>query len=40
MLRFGVAGALVGMLVGELIGVIGTVILSFRKVPQPLTAPA
>jgi O-antigen/teichoic acid export membrane protein len=40
MLRFGVAGALVGMLIGELISVIGTVILSFRKGQQPLTAPA
>ena len=40
MLRFGVAGALVGMLVGELISIIGTVILSFRKAQHPLTAPA
>ena len=40
MLRFGVAGALVGILIGELISVIGTVILSFRKAQHPLTAPA
>ncbi len=40
MLRFGVAGALEGMLIGELISVIGTVILSFRKGRQPLAAPA
>jgi hypothetical protein len=32
MLRFGVAGALMGLLVGELISVIGIVILSFRNV--------
>jgi O-antigen/teichoic acid export membrane protein len=38
MLRFGVAGALVGLLIGELIGVTGIVILSFRKAPQPLAA--
>ena len=40
MLRFGVAGALVGMLIGELISVVGIVILSFRKAQRPLTAPA
>jgi O-antigen/teichoic acid export membrane protein len=40
MLRFGVAGALVGILIGELTNVIGIVILSFRKGRQPLTAPA
>jgi uncharacterized protein YqgC (DUF456 family) len=40
MLRFGVAGALVGLLIGELISVVGIVILSFRKAQQPLTAPA
>lgn len=38
MLRFGVAGALLGMLIGELINVTGIVILSFRKAPHPLTA--
>jgi O-antigen/teichoic acid export membrane protein len=40
MLRFGVAGALAGILTGELISVTGIVILSFRKAQQPLTAPA
>jgi O-antigen/teichoic acid export membrane protein len=40
MLRFGVAGALVGMLIGELISVTGIVIISFRKARQPLTASA
>lgn len=40
MLRFGVAGALVGILIGELINVIGIVILSLRKAQHPLTAPA
>jgi len=40
MLRFGVAGALVGMLIGELISAIGIVILSFRKAQHPLSAPA
>jgi O-antigen/teichoic acid export membrane protein len=40
MLRFGVAGALVGMLIGELINVIGVAILSFRNAQHPLTAPA
>jgi O-antigen/teichoic acid export membrane protein len=40
MLRFGVAGALAGLLIGELISVIGIVILSFRKAQHPLTAPA
>lgn len=38
MLRFGVAGALAGLLIGELISVIGTVILSFRNVPPLSTA--
>jgi O-antigen/teichoic acid export membrane protein len=40
MLRFGVAGALVGLLIGELISVTGIVILSFRKARRPLAAPA
>ncbi|MCR4348077.1 MAG: hypothetical protein NUV55_12880 [Sulfuricaulis sp.] len=40
MRQFGVAGALVGMLIGELINAAGIVILSFRKAPHPLTAPA
>jgi O-antigen/teichoic acid export membrane protein len=40
MLRFGGAGALVGMLIGELISVTGVAILSFRKAGHPLTAPA
>lgn len=40
MLRFGGAGALVGMLVGELISVTGVAILSFRNARHPLTAPA
>lgn len=38
MLRFGVAGALAGMLIGELINAAGIVILSFRQAPQPLAA--
>ena len=33
MLQYGVAGALLGILIGELINVIGVVILSFRHVP-------
>lgn len=33
MLRFGVAGALAGMLIGELINIFGIVILSFRHEP-------
>jgi O-antigen/teichoic acid export membrane protein len=40
MLRFGVTGALAGILIGELINVIGIVTLSFRQGRQPLTAPA
>lgn len=40
MLRFGVAGALVGILIGELINMTGIVILSFRKAQHPLPAPA
>lgn len=40
MLRFGVAGALVGMLIGELINVTGIVILSLRKARHPLAVPA
>ncbi len=38
MLRLGVVGALLGILVGELINVVGIVFLSFRKTPHPLTA--
>ncbi|MDO8704264.1 MAG: hypothetical protein Q7J84_04885 [Sulfuricaulis sp.] len=37
MRRFGVAGALVGVLIGELINVAGIVILSLRNAPHPLT---
>lgn len=40
MLRLGVAGALVGMLVGELINAIGIVVLSLRTAQHPLVAPA
>ncbi|MBI3544989.1 MAG: capsular biosynthesis protein [Gammaproteobacteria bacterium] len=40
MLRFGVAGALLGIVLGELINVIGIVILSFRTGQDPLPAPA
>jgi len=40
MLQFGVSGALVGIVVGELISVIGIVILSLRKTPHPLPSPA
>jgi O-antigen/teichoic acid export membrane protein len=39
MLQFGVAGALFGMLAGELINAVGIVGLSLRKVQQPLAAP-
>ena len=40
MVRFGVAGALAGLLIGELISVIGIVILSFRKARRLLPVPA
>ncbi|MHB8535632.1 MAG: lipopolysaccharide biosynthesis protein [Sulfuricaulis sp.] len=40
MRRFGVAGALVGMLIGELMNVTGIVMLSFRKVSHAHAAPA
>ncbi len=40
MLRFGVAGALLGVLIGELISATGIVILSSRKAPDPVTAVA
>jgi O-antigen/teichoic acid export membrane protein len=40
MLRFGAAGALVGMLIGESISMAGVVILSLRYARHPLTAPA
>ena len=39
MLRFGVTGALIGMLLGEFINVSGIVILSFRSIQSPLTEP-
>jgi O-antigen/teichoic acid export membrane protein len=39
MLRFGAAGALVGILIGELINAIGIVVHSFRKAPDPVIAP-
>ncbi len=38
MLRFGVAGALLGLLAGELLSVTGIVILSVRNLPQVHTA--
>ncbi len=38
MLHFGVAGALLGMLIGELLNTIGVATLSFRKAEQPLIA--
>jgi hypothetical protein len=40
MQRIGVAGALVGILIGELINVTGIAILSLRKAQDALTAPA
>lgn len=40
MLRFGVGGALVGLLIGELINTIGIAILSLRKLQRPLSVPA
>jgi len=40
MLRFGVAGALLGLLIGELISVTGILILSFRARQHPFIAPA
>jgi O-antigen/teichoic acid export membrane protein len=39
-LRFGVGGALVGMLIGELINLIGIAILSLRGLQRPLGVPA
>lgn len=38
MLRFGVVGALLGVLIGEVISVTGVVILSSRKAPDPVAA--
>lgn len=38
MLRFGMAGALAGILIGELINVTGIVLLSFRKTHYPVPA--
>lgn len=40
MLRFGMVGALIGMLLGELVNVIGIVILSLRETQHPLPTPA
>ena len=40
MLRLGVAGALVGMLIGESINLIGIAILSLRELQRPLSVPA
>jgi O-antigen/teichoic acid export membrane protein len=40
MLRFGVGGALVGMLIGELINLIGITILSLRELQRSLYVPA
>jgi len=40
MRRFGAAGALVGMLVGELVNLAGIAVLSFRKSPPLVGAPA
>jgi len=40
MLRFGVGGALVGMLIGELINLVGIAILSLRALQRPLPVPA
>jgi O-antigen/teichoic acid export membrane protein len=40
MLRFGAAGALMGMLIGELINLVGVSAHSFRKPQHLLTAPA
>lgn len=39
MLRFGVGGALVGMLIGESINTIGIAVFSLREVQLPLPAP-
>jgi O-antigen/teichoic acid export membrane protein len=39
MLQFGVAGALVGILIGELINVTGIVMLSFRETRHPVPPP-
>jgi O-antigen/teichoic acid export membrane protein len=40
MLRFGMGGALVGMLIGELINLVGIAILSLRDLQRPLSDPA
>ena len=40
MRRFGVAGALVGMLIGELINLLGIAMLALRKSPPLVVAPA
>ncbi len=39
MLRFGVTGALIGVLIGELINLSGIVILSLRSIQSPITEP-
>lgn len=39
MLQFGVAGALIGVLVGEVINAIGIVLLALRKTLDPIAAP-
>jgi O-antigen/teichoic acid export membrane protein len=39
-LRFGVPGALMGMLIGESISAIGTLMLSFRVTALPVAAAA
>lgn len=39
MLKFGVTGALIGMLLGEFINVSGIVVLSFRSIQSPVTEP-
>jgi len=39
MLQFGVAGALVGILLGEVLNVIGIVIISYNGMRQPRHAP-
>lgn len=40
MLRFGMPGALLGILLGEVLNIIGIVILSFRKIAPALAVPA
>jgi O-antigen/teichoic acid export membrane protein len=40
MLRFGVGGALVGLLIGELINLVGIAILSLHELQRPISVPA